>query len=71
MKLSVVTTTPEVPAPVPVALLRGTFAERLEKAVHLGCGAAVKTACVKIHYRLYAALSGKQGIPCLRCAETE
>ena len=36
MKLSVVTTTPEVQAPVPVALLRGTFAERLERAVQLG-----------------------------------
>jgi sugar phosphate isomerase/epimerase len=36
MKLSVVTTTPEVQAYVPVALLRGSFAERLEKAVQLG-----------------------------------
>ena len=36
MKLSVVTTTPEVQAPVPVALLRGAFAERLERAVQLG-----------------------------------
>jgi sugar phosphate isomerase/epimerase len=36
MKLSVVTTTPEVQAHVPVALLRGSFAERLEKAVQMG-----------------------------------
>ncbi len=36
MKLSVVTTTPEVQAHVPVALLRGAFAERLERAVQLG-----------------------------------
>ena len=36
MKLAVVTTTPEVQAPVPVALLRGAFAERLERAVQLG-----------------------------------
>jgi sugar phosphate isomerase/epimerase len=36
MKLSVVTTTPEVHAPVPVALLSGSFPERLEKAVQLG-----------------------------------
>ena len=36
MKLSVVTTTPEVQAPVPVALLRGAFAERLERAAQLG-----------------------------------
>jgi 5-keto-L-gluconate epimerase len=36
MELSVVTTTPEVQAPVPVALLSGSFAERLEKAVQLG-----------------------------------
>jgi len=31
-----VTTTPEVQAPVPGALLRGAFAERLERAVQLG-----------------------------------
>jgi sugar phosphate isomerase/epimerase len=37
MKLSLVTTTPEVPAPVPVALLNGSFTERLEKAVQVGC----------------------------------
>ena len=36
MKLATVVTTPEVPAPVPVALLTGTFAERLEKAASLG-----------------------------------
>ncbi len=36
MKLSVVITTPEVQAPVPVALLRGSFTERLAKAVQLG-----------------------------------
>jgi sugar phosphate isomerase/epimerase len=36
MKLAVVMTTPEVQAPVPVALLRGSFAERLEKGVQLG-----------------------------------
>ena len=36
MKLSVVMTTPEVQAPVPVALLNGSFAERLDKAVQLG-----------------------------------
>ncbi len=37
MKLSVVTPTPEVEAAVPVALLSGTFAERLQKAARLGC----------------------------------
>lgn len=37
MKLSVTTTTPEVQAPVPVALLSGSFAERLEKAARVGC----------------------------------
>jgi sugar phosphate isomerase/epimerase len=36
MKLSVVMTTPDVQAPVPVALLSGSFAERLDKAVQLG-----------------------------------
>jgi hypothetical protein len=36
MKLSVVLTTPEVQAHVPVALLSGSFTERLEKAVQLG-----------------------------------
>jgi sugar phosphate isomerase/epimerase len=36
MKFAVVMTTPEVGAPVPVALLNGSFAERLEKAVQLG-----------------------------------
>jgi sugar phosphate isomerase/epimerase len=36
MKLSVVTTTPEVQGFVPVALLSGTFAERLERAAQLG-----------------------------------
>jgi 5-keto-L-gluconate epimerase len=36
MKLSVVLTTPEVQTPVPVALLSGSFAERLDKAVQLG-----------------------------------
>jgi 5-keto-L-gluconate epimerase len=36
MKLSVVLSTPEVQAPVPVALLSGPFAERLDKAVQLG-----------------------------------
>ena len=37
MKLSVATPTPEVKTPVPVALLSGTFAERLQKAARLGC----------------------------------
>ncbi len=37
MKLAVVTPTPEVEIPVPVALLAGTFAERLQKAARLGC----------------------------------
>jgi 5-keto-L-gluconate epimerase len=36
MKLSVVTTTPEVQRFVPVALLSGAFAERLERAAQLG-----------------------------------
>ena len=36
MKLAVVMTTPEVQAPCPVALLSGSFTERLEKAVQLG-----------------------------------
>jgi sugar phosphate isomerase/epimerase len=36
MKLSLVMTTPEVHVPVPVALLSGSFAERLHKAVQLG-----------------------------------
>jgi sugar phosphate isomerase/epimerase len=36
MRLSVVTTTPEVQAQVPVALLSGFFAERLERAAQLG-----------------------------------
>ena len=36
MKLSVVTTTPEVQGFVPVALLSGTFTERLERAAQLG-----------------------------------
>ena len=36
MKLAVVTTTPEVQAPAPVALLRGAFVERLERAAELG-----------------------------------
>ena len=36
MKLSVVMTTPEVHVPVPVALLSGSFAERLHRAVQLG-----------------------------------
>jgi 5-keto-L-gluconate epimerase len=36
MKLSLVTTTPEVQAQVPVALLSGSFPERLAKAVQLG-----------------------------------
>ena len=36
MKLSVVTTTPEVQGNIPVALLRGVFAERLERAAQLG-----------------------------------
>jgi 5-keto-L-gluconate epimerase len=36
MKLSVVTTTPEVQAAVPVALLNGSFAERLDRAARLG-----------------------------------
>ena len=37
MKLALCTTTPEVPVPVPVALLSGSFSERLDKAVALGC----------------------------------
>jgi sugar phosphate isomerase/epimerase len=37
MKLSVVTTTPEVLTTVHGALSRGSFAERLEKAVQVGC----------------------------------
>ena len=36
MKLALATLTPEVKAAVPVALLSGTFAERLEKAARLG-----------------------------------
>jgi sugar phosphate isomerase/epimerase len=36
MKLSLATPTPEVNVPVPVALLTGSFAERLEKAARLG-----------------------------------
>ncbi len=36
MKLAVVTSTPEVQTQIPVALLAGTFAERMQKAVHLG-----------------------------------
>jgi sugar phosphate isomerase/epimerase len=36
MKLAVVTPTPDVEIPVPVALLSGTFAERLQKAAQLG-----------------------------------
>ncbi len=36
MKLAVATPTPEVETPVPVALLSGTFAERLQKATRLG-----------------------------------
>jgi sugar phosphate isomerase/epimerase len=37
MKLAVCTTTSEVPVPVPVALLSGSFQERLDKAAALGC----------------------------------
>ena len=37
MKLAVCTTTPEVPVPVPVALLSGSFEERLDRALALGC----------------------------------
>lgn len=36
MKLALATPTPEVTAPVPVALLSGTFAERMQKASRLG-----------------------------------
>jgi 5-keto-L-gluconate epimerase len=36
MKLAVVTPTPEIENPVPVALLSGSFEERLQKAVDLG-----------------------------------
>jgi sugar phosphate isomerase/epimerase len=36
MKLALATTTPEIRATVPVALLSGSFAERLHKAVDLG-----------------------------------
>jgi sugar phosphate isomerase/epimerase len=37
MKLAVATTTPEVKTPIPVALLAGTFTERLKKAAEFGC----------------------------------
>jgi sugar phosphate isomerase/epimerase len=37
MKLAVCTTTSEVSVPVPVALLSGSFQERLDKAAALGC----------------------------------
>jgi sugar phosphate isomerase/epimerase len=37
MKLALCTTTPEVPVAVPVALLAGSFTERLDQAVALGC----------------------------------
>ena len=36
MKLALATPTPEVEVPVPVALLSGTFEERLQKAARLG-----------------------------------
>ena len=36
MKLALATPTPEVEVPVPVALLSGTFDERLRKAARLG-----------------------------------
>ena len=36
MKLALATPTPEVTAPVPVALLSGTFVERMQKAARLG-----------------------------------
>ncbi len=36
MKIAVCISTPEVPVPVPVALLSGSFAERLQKAAALG-----------------------------------
>jgi sugar phosphate isomerase/epimerase len=36
MKLALATPTPEVETPVPVALLTGTFADRMQKAAHLG-----------------------------------
>jgi len=36
MKLSLTLQTPEVPKPIPVALLTGTFEEKLAKAAHLG-----------------------------------
>ena len=36
MKLALATTTPEVKTCVPVALLTGSFAERIQKAAHLG-----------------------------------
>jgi sugar phosphate isomerase/epimerase len=36
MKLALATPTPEVMAPVPVALLSGTFSERMKKAARLG-----------------------------------
>lgn len=36
MKLALATPTPEVETPIPVALLSGTFSERLQKAARLG-----------------------------------
>lgn len=36
MKLALATPTPEVKTPIPVALLSGAFAERMQKAAHLG-----------------------------------
>lgn len=36
MKLALATPTPEVITPIPVALLSGAFAERMQKAAHLG-----------------------------------
>ncbi len=36
MKLSLTIQTPEVPKPIPVSLLTGTFEEKLAKAAHLG-----------------------------------
>jgi sugar phosphate isomerase/epimerase len=36
MKLSLTIQTPEVPKPIPVALLNGTFEEKLARAAHLG-----------------------------------
>ena len=36
MKLALATPTPEVKTPIPVALLTGSFSERMQKAARLG-----------------------------------